>query len=93
MNSHITNVTVHLDGTPDQVTLYDAAGPFPVVQIGSAMTLHVDQTPTETLLAFAAALTEAAEARNADTDVAAQVAAEDGVRSIGIPVQRSAVAA
>ncbi|WP_327335935.1 hypothetical protein OG384_04670 [Streptomyces sp. NBC_01324] len=89
MNSRITSVTVHLDGTPDQVTLHDSKGLYPVLQIGSALTLHIDQTPTETLLAVAAALVEAAEARDTAADVADQVAAEDGVRHIGVPYQRN----
>lgn len=88
--THTSNVTIHLDGA-DEITLHD--GEFPVLQIGTALTMHLDEAPAETLLAVAAALTALADACATVLDVAAQVAAEDGVRFVGVPYQRGPVAA
>lgn len=87
--THTTNVTIHLDGA-DEITVHD--GEFPVLQIGTALTMHLDEAPAETLLAVAAALTELATTRLTDLDVADQVAAEDGFRFVGVPYVRPVAA-
>lgn len=89
----ISNVTVHLDAAADGVLLHDAAGPYPVLQVGTELTVHLDQAPTATLQALIDRLTEAVAAREAAAEVPAQVAAEDGVRRIGVPYQRDRRAA
>ena len=89
----ISNATMHLTMGPEQLALHDAAGPFPVLQFGSVLTMHLDQTPTDTLQAAIDLLTKAVEAREKAAGVSAQVAGEDGVRWIGIPQQRQGAAA
>lgn len=89
----ISNVTVHLDSAADQVLLHDAAGPYPVLQIGTELTVILDQASTATMQAIIDRLTEAVEARDAAAEVPAQVAAEDGVRLISVPYQRDRRAA
>lgn len=68
---------------------------YPTLRIGNGLGLDVADASPEVLRRLADAaeeLAEWAEERDA-TDVAAQVAAEDGVRSIGIPAQPGRVAA
>ncbi|MFJ8923924.1 hypothetical protein ACIREK_31155 [Streptomyces sp. NPDC102415] len=89
----ISNVTVFLNMAADKVVLHDAAGQYPVLQFGSELTMLLDQAPTDTLQAIIDRLTEAVEARDAAAEVPNQVAAEDGVRHIGVPVQRDRWAA
>ncbi|MGH3585036.1 MAG: hypothetical protein ACRDQ0_01830 [Pseudonocardia sp.] len=89
----ISNVTIHLTTPPEHLALHNAAGPYPLLQFGTELTLHLDQTPTGTLNALVDLLTKAVEARDAAADVPAQVAAEDGVRTIGIPFQQDRRAA
>lgn len=61
--TRVTSTTVWLDGGPDEIRLYLQEGGHSVLQLGSALTVHLGFAPTETLLAVAAALTEAAEQR------------------------------
>jgi hypothetical protein len=94
----ISNVTVHLTQTPEQVVLYDAAGPYPALQVGSELTLLLDQAPTATMQAVIEQLTKAIAARTeADTAPVtgpqAKTLAEDTVRWIGVPQQRGEAAA
>ncbi|MDX3183572.1 hypothetical protein PV334_20200 [Streptomyces sp. ME02-7008A-1] len=89
----VSNVTIHLAHGPEQLVLHDASGPFPVLQFGSELTMHLDQTPTDTLQAVIDLLTKAVEARDAAATVPAEVAGEDGVRWIGVPQQRQGAAA
>ncbi|MFI9618064.1 hypothetical protein ACIG8S_04010 [[Kitasatospora] papulosa] len=89
----VSNVTIHLAHGPEQLVLHDASGPFPVLQFGSELTVHLDQTPTDTLQAVIDLLTKAVEAREEAAGVPAQVAGEDGVRWIGVPAQRTEAAA
>ena len=93
----ISNVTVHLTQTPGQVVLHDAAGPYPALQLGSELTLLLDQAPTATMQAVIDQLTKAIAARTeADAPVTgpqAKTLAEDTVRWIGVPQQRGEAAA
>ncbi|MFG3173717.1 hypothetical protein ACGFZC_01435 [[Kitasatospora] papulosa] len=89
----ISNATMHLDIPPEQLALHDASGPFPVLQFGSELTMHLDQTPTDTMQAVIDLLTKVVETRDAAAKVPAEVAGEDGVRWIGVPQQRQGAAA
>jgi len=94
----ISNVTVHLTQTPGQVVLYDAAGPYPALQVGSELTLLLDQASTATMQAVIDQLSKAIAAR-AEADATSAVGpqgetpAEDTVRWIGVPQQRGEAAA
>ncbi|MFE9855504.1 hypothetical protein [Streptomyces sp. NPDC005780] len=64
---------------------------FATLRIGNALGIDVVDASPEVLRRIAAAAEELAdwrEEQDARADVAAQVAAEDGVRHIGVPVQR-----
>ncbi|MET9517485.1 hypothetical protein [Streptomyces sp. NPDC002994] len=61
--TRVTSTTVWLDGGPDEIHLHIQEGGHTVLQIGNAITVHLGFAPTETLLAVAAALTQAAEQR------------------------------
>ncbi|MGW0780402.1 hypothetical protein [Streptomyces sp. NPDC002913] len=94
----IPNVTIHLDSDADKVLLHDAAGPYPTLQIGTELTMLLDQAPTATMQAVIDQLAKAIAARaEADTAPAAapqvEQAAEDTVRWIGVPQQRGEAAA
>lgn len=65
---------------------------YPTLRIGNSLGLDVADASPEVLRQLAEAAEELAEWAE-ERDVAAQVAAEDGVRSIGVPVQRGQVAA
>lgn len=64
MNAHITNATVHLDGDPSDIQVHNLAGPYPVLQVGTALTVHLGQADPGFLYALAGALTQAADIRN-----------------------------
>lgn len=64
---------------------------YPTLRIGNSLGLDVTDASPEVLRKLAAAaeeLADWAEARDIAAKVADQVAAEDGVRHIGVPVQR-----
>ncbi|MDQ0792057.1 hypothetical protein [Streptomyces sp. B1I3] len=89
----LTNVVMHLDMRADKVVLHDANGPYPALQFGSEFTMLLEQAPTATMQAIIDRLTEAVEARETAAEVPSQVAAEDGIRFIGVPYQRTGRAA
>ncbi|KAA6203641.1 hypothetical protein F2B00_03210 [Streptomyces parvus] len=69
---------------------------FATLRVGNALGIDVVDASPEVLRKLAAGfeeLAEWAEARDASADVADEVAAEDGVRSIGVPFKRGPVAA
>ena len=59
----VLHVTLALEGGPEQVVLAEPRPDIHTLQLGTALTLLLDEAPTETLLAAAAALTRAAAAR------------------------------
>ncbi|WP_328903211.1 hypothetical protein OHR86_27820 [Streptomyces sp. NBC_00441] len=65
---------------------------YPTLRIGNSLGLDVTGASPEVLRQIAEAAEELAGWAE-ERDTAAQVAAEDGVRSIGVPAQRGQVAA
>ena len=65
---------------------------YPTLRIGNSLGLDVTDASPKVLRQIAEAAEELAEWAEA-RDLAAQVAAEDGVRHIAVPVQRGQVAA
>lgn len=61
--SKILHTTMLLEGPPNEVVLAEPRCGYEALQIGTSLTVLLDRAPTETLLAVAAALTQAAENR------------------------------
>jgi hypothetical protein len=62
--SKVLNSTVLLTGSPDDVTLAEHRPGYQTLQIGSALTLHLDMAPADLLRAIGAAFYEAADEKN-----------------------------
>lgn len=65
MSAHVTAVTVHLDGSPDDTRLHIHPEGYHVLQIGSALTVHLDEASPELLRGIASALCAVADNRPA----------------------------
>ncbi|MFE7485553.1 hypothetical protein [Streptomyces sp. NPDC057552] len=98
--SRVTGVVgVSIDATDKIETAYRTGyqgRQFATLRVGNALGIDVVDASPEVLRQLVAGfeeLAEWAEARDAAADVADQVAAEDGVRSIGVPYKRGTEAA
>ena len=60
--THTSNVTIHLGGEPTDVVLTGIFGLYPVLQIGTALTMHLDTASPAVLRMMATALNRAADA-------------------------------
>ena len=98
--SHVTGVVGVSLAADDRIETVYRTGyrgrEFATLRIGNALGIDVADASPEVLRQIAAAADELAdwcEAQDAAAEVPNQVAAEDGVRSIGVPYTRPEVAA